>query len=146
MSLEKSLWQRVRTGIIHLRRCGFGAVGCRIENDAGEGNPDVDICIDGQQLWIELKSHERPKRITTKLRFKVRPSQSIWHRQRCEAGSKHNFILAQVGSGHEAMLYLIPGNRYDEICTDEASLHSMSVLTDATCTISQMLLTAVEGF
>lgn len=146
MALEKALWQRVRKGGLHLRACGFGTHLCRIENDAGEGNPDVEGCIDGDQVWIELKSKVRPKRASTVIQFKVRPSQSIWHKQRVAAGCRHNFVLAQVGEAHNARLYLIPGKFYDEVVTTEARLGELSVLPSPDLPLGEVLLRAREGY
>jgi len=146
MALEKSLWQRVKKGALSLRSCGYKTHSCRIENDAGEGNPDVEMCIDGTQLWIELKSHMRPARASTAIRFKVRPSQSIWHRMRSAAGCRHNFVLAQVGEAHEARLYLIPGSFYDEIVAPEARLAELSILSSSDESVREVLLRACEGY
>lgn len=44
---EAQLWQLVKKNIDgHL---------VRIENTAGIGTPDVHACLDGQEVWIELK-------------------------------------------------------------------------------------------
>lgn len=145
MAQEKALWQRVRNGVLSLRKMGHKAHYCRIENDAGVGNPDVDACLDGGVHDIELKSEERPKRTDTKIRFKVKPSQSIWHGARTEAGSRHHWVLAQVGDARDARLYLIPGNRYDEIVAPEDELDLLSVI-DARSTVEDVLLRAAKGW
>lgn len=145
MAFEKALWQRVKTGALHLRKCGYATHFCRIENDSGAGNPDVDGCIDGTQLWVELKSEERPKRITTPIRFKVRESQSFWHRDRTAAGCRHNFVLAQVGDAYASVLYLIPGKFYDDIVTTETRLAELSLMTRPS-TMSEVLLRACDGY
>jgi hypothetical protein len=136
----------MKTGIKALRKCGYKTHFCRLENSAGEGNPDVEGCIDGLQIWIELKSEARPKRSSTLIHPKSRNSQSIWHRERWEAGCRANWVLIQVGEQQEARLYLIPGNRYDEIHATEADLGAMSVLTDSKCSVPDMLLRATEGY
>lgn len=146
MALEKYLWTRVKNGVKRLTVCGFKTHACRLENQAGEGNPDVDMCIDGSQIWLELKSCSRPKRATTPIRPKCRESQEIWHRERSEAGCKTNFVLIQVGENRNARLYLIPGNRYPEITAVESYLAAMSVLTDSNCSVADMLLRATEGY
>lgn len=146
MAFEKSLWQRVKKGALSLRTCGYKTHSCRIENDAGEGNPDVDMCIDGTQLWIELKSEDRPKRASTPIRFRVRPSQSIWHRMRSAAGCRHNFILAQVGEAHTARLYLIPGRDYDLIVAPEAKLAELSIMSASDENLREVLLRACDGY
>jgi len=145
MARESSLWQRCLTGIKRLRACGHRAHFCRVENAAGEGHPDVEGVINGDQCWIELKSNDRPKRAGTAIRSKTRESQSIWHRERTEAGSRIHWVLIQVGEAHAARLYLICGNRYDEIVAPEAALAEMSVVRpDAN--LAEVLLRACEGW
>ena len=146
MARESALWKRVRKAGIHLRKCGFGVHLCRIENDAGAGNPDVEGCIDGGQLWLELKSCDRPKRLSTCIRPKVRPSQDIWLQERVRAGCKICFVLIQVGDAAASRLYLIPGNLYPKIISPEAELERMSVLSSPTLPLPEILLRATEGF
>lgn len=145
MAKEASLWQRCRTGIKHLRKCGHDLHFCRIENDAGEGNPDVEGVINGDQCWIELKSNARPKRASTAIRSRTRESQSIWHKARTEAGSRIHWVLIQVGHAHDAKLYLIKGCDYDKIITTEAALDAMSMCTPDE-KMANVLLRACEGW
>jgi hypothetical protein len=145
MAKERSLWDRCKTGIKTLRKCGHGVHFCRIENDAGEGNPDVEGVINGDQCWIELKTNARPKRASTVIRSKTRDSQSIWHKARTEAGSTIHWVLIQVGHAHTAKLYLIPGSFYDEIIVPEADLERLSVLHPET-EMANVLLRACEGW
>jgi hypothetical protein len=145
MALEKFLWGRCRTGLKNLRKLGHKAHFCRLENSAGEGNPDVEGVIDGAQCWIELKSCERPKRATTMIRPKTQESQSIWHNERTAAGSRIHWVLMQVGEAQTARLYLIPGSHYDAITATEDDLDMMSVI-DATADMVQVLLRAVKGW
>lgn len=145
MARESSLWQRCRTGLKQLRACGHVAHFCRLENSAGDGNPDVEGVINGEQCWIELKSCERPKREATLIRPKTRESQSIWHRQRTGAGSKIHWVLIQVGEARDAALYLIPGSFYDEVTATESDLLALSVC-DPKATPAEVLLRACEGW
>jgi hypothetical protein len=50
----------------------------RIENAVGTGQPDVNICVDGVESWVEIKSPQEPVRPTTKL-----------------FGSNHKLLLSQ---------------------------------------------------
>lgn len=145
MARESSLWQRCLNGIKHLRKCGHAAHFCRLENSAGEGNPDVEGVLNGDQCWIELKSNDRPKRPMTPVRSKTRESQSIWHRERTEAGSRIHWVLIQVGEAHAAKLYLIPGSFYDEIIVPEDDLERLSVIAPET-PVAEVLLRACEGW
>lgn len=145
MARESSLWQRCLTGIKHLRKCGHVAHFCRLENSAGEGNPDVEGVLDGAQCWIELKSNDRPARASTVIRSKTRESQSIWHRERSEAGSRIHWVLIQVGEAHAAKLYLVPGSLYDAIIAPEEALARLSVI-DPQASVGEVLLRACEGW
>ena len=146
MALEKSLWARIRdTAIPELRWKKHKVDLQRLENAVGTGHPDVEGCIDGAQTWIELKSEPRPARMKTPIHPKIRESQSIWHRERTEAGSRCHWVLLQVGSSHKASLYLIPGDRYDEIIASEPELELLSVLPpDAS--LADVLLRAARGW
>jgi len=145
MAKETSLWTRCRTGIANLKKCGHATHFCRIENDAGIGNPDVEGVINGDQCWIELKSNLRPKRPGTVIRSKTQESQSIWHTARTAAGSRIHWVLIQVGEAHGAKLYLIPGSRYDDVIATEADLEAMSVI-DPKSDMACVLLRACEGW
>lgn len=145
MAFESALWKRVKGASTHLKHCGFKVDLKRVENSVGSGHPDVEGCIDGVQIWIELKSEERPKRATTKIRFKVRPSQDIWLQERVRAGFRQCWVLAQVGDAAESRLYLVPGHMYPNIVTTEAELERMSV-TAPTLSPPKILLRAAEGF
>jgi hypothetical protein len=145
MALEKSLWQRVKSGIKHLNKCGHKTHFCRLENSVGEGNPDVEGVIEGQSCWIEQKSNLRPKRPGTPIRSKTRESQSIWHRARTDAGCRMHWVLIQVGHAHTAKLYLIPGSFYDEVIATETDLARLSVV-DPEADLAKVLLRACEGW
>lgn len=145
MARETSLWARCKTGIKFLARCGHLVHFCRLENAAGEGNPDVEGVINGDQCWIELKSCDRPKRTTTPIRPRTRESQSIWHRARTAAGSRIHWVLIQVGSAHGAKLYLIPGSFYDELHAPEDDLARLSVC-DPDEHMASILIRACEGW
>lgn len=145
MARESSLWQRCRTGIKNLRACGHSTHFCRLENSAGEGNPDIEGCINGSQTWIELKSCDRPARASTPIRPKCRESQSIWHRERTEAGGTVHWVLIQVGEAQKAKLYLIPGIRYDDITATEAALEGMS-MCHPDAQMPEVLMRSCEGW
>lgn len=145
MAYEAALWKRVKSAGTHLKRCGFKVDLKRIENEAGSGHPDVEGVIDGEQIWIELKSCDRPKRPSTPIRPKVRPSQDIWLQERVRAGFRKAWVLIQVGEGAASRLYLIPGHLYPRIVTPEAELEAMSKCPP-TASLPEILLTAAEGF
>jgi hypothetical protein len=146
VALEKALWQRVKKGGVALKLLGHRIVLTRIENLVDDGTPDVDGCINSRQIWVELKSCDRPVRASTPIRPKVRPSQSDWHRERTAAGCRHNFVLIQVGEASQAKLYLIPARDYDLIVAPEIDLEMLSVLSYSTVPMTQVLLRAAAGW
>jgi hypothetical protein len=145
MALESALWKRCLTGAKAVRHQGHKLDMQRIENCATSGHPDIEGCLDGGQFWIELKSCMRPVRSDTPIRPKTRISQGIWHEKRAKAGCRIAWILIQVGEANDARLYLVPGNRYDDITVPEQQLAEMSVLSpSATC--GDVILRAVQGW
>ena len=66
----------------------------RIENAIAKGTPDVNMCINGREVWIELKV------LDEKGRFKKgepSPEQRLWHRKRQENGGTV-FVLSRNDS------------------------------------------------
>lgn len=145
MALESSLWQRCKTGIKTLAWQGHKLDVQRVENAATSGHPDIEGCIDGSQLWIELKSCARPVRRDTPIRPKKRQSQEIWHAARTKAGGRQHWILIQVGDDHDARLYLIPGCLYEKTTAVESVLAGMSVVSPRSTT-ADCLLRASKGW
>ena len=146
MARESALWKRIRdTAVPELLYKKHKVDLQRLENAVGQGHPDVEGCIDGAQVWIELKSEDRPARLTTLIHPKTRPSQSIWHKERTKAGSRIHWVLLQVGEGRKARLYLIPGDRYDEVKATEPELEELSVLPP-TASLAGVLLRATRGW
>ena len=147
MSRETALWDRLRdTAIPALVQAGHRVHAGRLENLVGTGWPDVEACIDGISVWIELKSEARPKRHDTPIRPKLRTSQSEWHRDRAATGFRHNWVLLQVGHARAARLYLIPGDRYDDIkAVTEVELAELSVVP-SNATAAEVLARCVQGW
>ena len=85
----------------------------RIENCMIPGMPDTNICIDGVESWIELKSPKEPKRSTTNLFGSNHPlsqDQMNWLlRQRNARGRAHVLIVT------DARWLLIDGKHGDVI-------------------------------
>ncbi len=86
----------------------------RIENEIGRGIPDTEACLDGVQLWIELKCTKRPANSTTRLKIIFQAGQPEWLRRRVRAGGRA-FVLVQVGKGGEARRYLVPGDLAEQL-------------------------------
>jgi hypothetical protein len=59
----------------------------RIENTAGSGQPDLNMCFRGAEVWVELKMAKGKRLI-------FQPTQGPWIRQRTASGGRV-FILAR---------------------------------------------------
>lgn len=145
MARESALWDRLKTAGKALVQVGHLVDLQRLENLVGVGHPDVEGCIDGFQVWIELKSEARPARADTVIHPKTRISQGIWHRKRAMAGCRINWILLQVGEATKARLYLVPGHCYDKIEATESEIARLSVIPP-NASPSAVLLRAVQGW
>lgn len=66
---ESSFWSLVKSHV----PAGVHAI--RIENTAGAGQPDVNMCRDGREVWVELK-------VAHGERIEIRWSQYVWWRAR----------------------------------------------------------------
>lgn len=60
----------------------------RVENALTRGTPDVNMCVEGTELWLELKV------LDDKGHCDLRPEQYLWHRKRQEHGGRV-FVLAR---------------------------------------------------
>ena len=60
----------------------------RVENALTRGTPDVNMCYDSTELWLELKI------LDSKGSCQLRPEQVLWHRKRQESGGRV-FVLAR---------------------------------------------------
>jgi hypothetical protein len=146
MALERELWKRMKAGAIELRNSGHHLRLGRIENEASSGWPDVSGTLDGADFWAELKSCKRPKRDSTPIRPKCRPSQDIWHTMHHKAGGMNAFVLIQVGDAHQAKLYLIPGVQYPNVkAATEAELERMSVCSPD-ISLAELIKVAARGY
>ena len=61
----------------------------RIENLVGFGFPDVNACMSGVEMWIEIKAPKEPKRATTPLfgsNHKLSQDQKNWFLAQSNAG------------------------------------------------------------
>lgn len=125
MARENRLWDWLRRELrgvedLHMRR---------VENLAGEGDPDVEGCHRGCYFELELKGCDRPKNPDTQLDFEVRQSQVLWHRRRWRAGG-NVWLYVRVGIGHGVRRYLVPGSLTATVKegVTEAQLAELSVL------------------
>ena len=96
--LEKQFWKRLRATL------PTGAFCCRIEAGySTPGTPDIWVCANGVQAWIELK-------VARGTRVLLTPQQVIWHRACAKAGGR-SWIVA----GAEDLIYLWPGTEAETV-------------------------------
>lgn len=76
----------------------------RVENALTRGTPDVNLCHEGADLWLELKVLDAKGKCT------LRPEQYLWHRKRQEAGGRV-FVLAR----NESVLKILQVQRDMEL-------------------------------
>lgn len=69
----------------------------RIETGAGAGVPDVNVCLNGVEEWLELKIAQLKG---DKMKIVLRDSQVGWISRRIKAGGK---VLVVVGVGGNIM-------------------------------------------
>lgn len=88
---ESSLWNYLRK---NMRGHGHWI---RIENSVELGTPDVNGCMDGEEIWIELKAlKDWPKRASTQVKIKhYTKEQKQWILDRHHAGG-NAFLFARV--------------------------------------------------
>jgi hypothetical protein len=104
----------------------------RVENLLMGGWPDVEGCLSGSCFTIELKSKERPARESTRILAPddIRPGQVPWLEKRWSAGGCC-YMLVQVGGGHRASRYLVPGAHACLVAgATEDALLQLSVVPD----------------
>jgi len=85
----------------------------RVENLMVDGMPDVNMCIDGHEFWIELKSPIEPKRPGTPLfgsNHQVTLEQRNWMLRHLAAGGVGFYLISTP-----KRWMLIPGRHHDEI-------------------------------
>ena len=109
----------------------------RVENPAHPGTPDVNGCIQGVEVWMELKQEKcLPKRETTPVfTGALRPEQILWHTLRHKAGGI-SYIVAYVEDSN--LIYTIEGqhakefNNMPKARLDELNLPLETVWTSKT--------------
>ena len=90
---ERQLWNSLRQKLPKKTHCQ------RIENRAGEGMPDVYLCMDGVPVWAELK-------ITKNDRFTISKSQIAWHLGHTRCGGVSFFLVHEPPTG---LVFLFDG-------------------------------------
>tara|TARA_R110000824_G_scaffold92279_1_gene224047 strand:+ start:252 stop:722 length:471 start_codon:yes stop_codon:yes gene_type:complete len=98
MTLEATFWKLLKKHLpitCHTQRIETGSTGL--------GIPDVNLCWEGTELWIELK-------IVKGKRVELSPEQCAWHFRRNRAGGK-SLIIARdkfdgVRKGKSDVIYI----------------------------------------
>jgi len=91
--------------LVHkLRR--FGAHVQRLEDKMSVGIPDINVAMQGKEVWLELKEFKWPKRANTPVRVPLRPFQVSWIRERTLVGGIVYIVAREVTTG---VVYLFNG-------------------------------------
>lgn len=83
---ERSLWNSLKQNLP--KKTHFQ----RIENRAGQGMPDVYLCMDGVPVWCELK-------IIKNGRVSLSTSQIAWHLAHTRCGGASFFLVHDPSTG-----------------------------------------------
>jgi len=106
--LESAFWKLVKSHIPKDCHCS------RIENLAGTGIPDATACLNGREIWIELK-------VARGNRVSVSPSQVGWITRRLAAGAVNIWFLVRKSDS----IHLIHGN-FAHLLHSGANIHGIS--------------------
>jgi len=106
----------------------------KFEDKYSVGIPDVNVCKDGMEAWIELKVADFPSRMGSLIHTHMRDYQKSWNLNRLLAGG-HCYLLVGIGNG----AYLI---RWSSIFQMDKS---GCLLTEATFTKELLLRTAITN-
>ena len=131
MVSERSLWQWLSKSRAEYPDDLFLQ---RIENSAGVGNPDVMGLYKGKYFFVELKDCKLPKKETTPLAIKVRPSQVDWHNDWQRAGGLSYFLIQ---AGNEK--YLVEWFRWQNRKVTRNEILEISLVPPLATTRSQIL-------
>ena len=97
---EQSLWRWIKQAKLTLPSLHME----RVENSVGAGLPDVIGCYKWVPFFLELKCVWRlPKRASTPIDPKVRPSQREWHMNWANAGGE-SWFLVQLGEKSRCLI------------------------------------------
>ena len=105
---EKAFWQQIKRALpyVHWQR---------IETGTGQGVPDVNGCIGGDEFWLELKIAQGNK-------VKITPGQIAWLMQRIDAGGKAWIIVKKkeqifIYNGYQGSFLLDKGLKLQPVAT-----------------------------
>lgn len=98
----------------------------RIENGVSVGMPDVNVCIEGRESWLELKSPTEPVRPTTPLfgsNHRVSQEQANWMLRQRRAGGRCYFLI--VTDRRWVLVDGVHADRLNKMTVEELLLESM---------------------
>lgn len=84
----------------------------RVENPAGPGTPDLNVCLEGVEVWVEFKQVKTLPKMPTTPVFTgcLEPHQALWAKLRTRAGG----VCYVVGYVEESDTFFIIPGRYAE--------------------------------
>jgi len=102
MTAEQKFYQWFRKQLPVTADC------CRVETSTMGGMPDVNVCLDGIETWVELKVYIGG-------RVLIRPEQNAWMHRRAAAGGRV-WLVAKHATGFvhywEPPFTCIPHGKY----------------------------------
>lgn len=104
---ESVLWSWFKSGLPQVGRPYHVE---RIENSVGSGRPDVEGCVGGVIVNIELKVAHHIRKDGTFSLPHLTNTQAYWHHRRSEAGGISWFLI-RAGDGAHREHYLVHGSR-----------------------------------
>lgn len=98
----------------------------RFENIVGVGNPDVNVCIDGAEFWIEIKAPKEPVKATTPLfgsNHKLSQDQKNWILRQLKAnGNAYIFVATDK---RKMLVHGKHADQFNEMTVSEMMTGSM---------------------
>lgn len=91
----------------------FGDRMDRVENSMVQGMPDINLCLESIEVWLEFKSPLEPKRDRTPLfgsNHRVSQDQMNWFKRQLDAGGRAWFVIKT-----DQRWLLIHGKHADQI-------------------------------
>lgn len=114
MTAEQKFYQWFRKQLPITADC------CRVETSTMGGMPDVNVCLDGIETWVELK-------VYISGRVLIRPEQNAWIARRTAAGGKACVLAKHPTCYHGwvgSELYVTPHGKYLQITSSPCIMSS----------------------
>jgi hypothetical protein len=103
MTKEQKFYQQFRKNLPKYADC------VRVENVLQSGMPDVNVCLDGREIWVELKCYDHSKVL-------IRPQQYAWGMRRAETLGRVFIVALHPSNNIHVWMFpridVIPDGKY----------------------------------